>query len=256
MVKKLTTNEFITKAKKVHGDFYDYSKVEYINAHTNVCIICPIHGDFLQTPNSHLRGCGCWLCRNKTIGKKAVKKVRGFGVLDILGFSHTNAYAYWHRMLERCYSEEYQSRMPTYKGCSVCEEWLLFSNFLEWFKMHYKEGCELDKDLLVKGNKIYSPNTCCFVPQEINKLIIKNDKKRGDLPIGVSRLKNKYVAHIFYDGKPHTIGVYTTIHDAFNKYKFVKEERIKNIAKKYYEEGKIEKCVYDALMRYEVNIND
>ena len=64
-MKKLTTNEFIEKARKVHGDKYDYSKVNYVNAKTKVCIICPIHGEFWQTPDLHLQGCGCSLCSGK-----------------------------------------------------------------------------------------------------------------------------------------------------------------------------------------------
>ena len=57
-----TTDEFIAKAKKIHGDKYDYSKVEYVNDRTKVCIICPKHGEFWQTPNHHLSGCGCPKC--------------------------------------------------------------------------------------------------------------------------------------------------------------------------------------------------
>ena len=59
---RITTEEFINKAKKVHGDKYDYSKVEYKNNSTKICIICPIHGEFWQTPSSHLGGCGCPKC--------------------------------------------------------------------------------------------------------------------------------------------------------------------------------------------------
>ena len=60
--KKTTTEEFIERARKVHGDKYDYSKVEYINSRTKVCIICPEHGEFWQEANSHLKGCGCLKC--------------------------------------------------------------------------------------------------------------------------------------------------------------------------------------------------
>lgn len=61
----MTTEEFIKKARKVHGDKYDYSKVEYVNTATKVCIICPVHGEFWQTPNCHLSGCGCPTCSRK-----------------------------------------------------------------------------------------------------------------------------------------------------------------------------------------------
>ena len=65
MSKKKTTNEFINEARKVHGDKYDYSKVEYIDANTKVCIICPKHGEFWQKPISHIRGNGCPICNPK-----------------------------------------------------------------------------------------------------------------------------------------------------------------------------------------------
>ena len=60
---KLNTESFITKAKEVHGDKYDYSKVEYINARTKVCIICPVHGEIMIIPNKHLKGYGCNKCK-------------------------------------------------------------------------------------------------------------------------------------------------------------------------------------------------
>lgn len=69
---------FIIKAKEKHGEKYDYSKVEYVDAHTKVCIICPKHGEFWQTPNSHLNGCGCSKCgRNKSLTtEEFIEKVK------------------------------------------------------------------------------------------------------------------------------------------------------------------------------------
>ena len=61
-MKKLTTEEFIERAKKIHGDKYDYSKAKYINNITPICIICSVHGEFWQTPIHHLRGCDCPKC--------------------------------------------------------------------------------------------------------------------------------------------------------------------------------------------------
>lgn len=69
MSNRLTTEEFITKAKSIHGNKYDYSKVEYANTATKVCIICPEHGEFWQKPSSHLRGRGCPACGNLNRGK-------------------------------------------------------------------------------------------------------------------------------------------------------------------------------------------
>ena len=80
MSKRITTEQFIEEAKKIHGDKYDYVKVVYINKHTKVCIICPIHGEFWQTPNNHLQGHGCPYCTkrfgyNKATFAEKAKKV-------------------------------------------------------------------------------------------------------------------------------------------------------------------------------------
>ena len=86
----------------------------------------------------------------------------------------TIQYQYWFDMMKRCYSKDYHKRFPTYKGCTVCEEWLNYQNFGKWFDDNFyqieNEIMCLDKDILHKGNKIYSPDTCVFVPQRINTL--------------------------------------------------------------------------------------
>lgn len=86
----------------------------------------------------------------------------------------TPYYHTWRHMLERCYSKKYQEKHPTYKGCVVAEEWHNFQNFAKWYEDNYYEVegqiIDLDKDILVKGNKTYSPQTCVFAPQSINKL--------------------------------------------------------------------------------------
>ena len=86
----------------------------------------------------------------------------------------TKCYDTWHSMLERCYYPKYQEKYPTYKDCEVCESWHNFQAFAEWYNDNYYEihgevMC-LDKDILIKGNKIYSPETCVFVPEKINNL--------------------------------------------------------------------------------------
>lgn len=95
-------------------------------------------------------------------------------------------YRTWRSMLNRCYSNNYKSKRPSYIGCSVAEEWLKFSIFKEWMKSQSWEGNNLDKDLLIKGNKIYSPSTCIFVSPQINGFIVDNAASRGNLMIGVS----------------------------------------------------------------------
>lgn len=101
-------------------------------------------------------------------------------------------------MIERCYSEKWHIKHPTYIGCSICDEWKSLSNYKEWFDLNYIDGWVLDKDIIVQGNKVYSPETCAFIPHEVNLFVIGNMARRGDCMVGVSlvtdlRTKNKYL---------------------------------------------------------------
>ncbi len=95
-------------------------------------------------------------------------------------------YQKWVSMLKRCYSDKLQNRYPTYRGCTVCEEWLTFSNFKSWMEQQDWENKHLDKDLLVRGNKVYSPDTCVFLTKEVNSFLTDSKSSRGEFPIGVS----------------------------------------------------------------------
>lgn len=96
------------------------------------------------------------------------------------------AYEAWHGMMARCYSSYRQRKYPSYVGCMVDEGWLTFSNFYSWWKENYKEEWQVDKDLLVPGNKVYSSQTCTYIPQDLNTFTVGNDRSRGEWPIGVS----------------------------------------------------------------------
>lgn len=252
------TEDFIRKSKIVHGNKYDYSKVVYINNHTKVCIICPTHGEFWQTPNDHLRGKGCGRCKGDAIKKP----ICGVGINDLYGGERdSKIYYIWVNMLNRCYNASKWSKHPTYEGCKVCDEWLIFSNFQKWYQSNSCRDFALDKDILIKGNKVYSPDTCCFVPQEINNLFLKSQRIRGKYPIGVVKTRNgRFVARISKrrNGiiRREEIGYYATSEEAFISYKHEKESYIKQLAQEYYDRGEITKKVYDALMRYEVEITD
>ena len=178
----------------------------------------------------------------------------------------TKEYDIWKGMLRRCYDEKHRKKFPTYIGCQVCKEWLYYPNFHEW--LHSQENFEqwyngehwhIDKDILVKGNKIYSPDNCCLVPQNVNELFVKNKRSRGNYPIGVSYLKkiNKYQANCAkYDSLIY-LGVYDTPEEAFNiGYKPFKENLIKEIAQEEYNKGNITVVCYKAMMKYEVEITD
>ena len=107
----------------------------------------------------------------------------------------TKAYVTWFSMMTRCYNPTYHKRQPTYIDCEVCEEWLNFQNYAKWFEENYYESdykLELDKDLF-SSSKVYSPDTCCFLPKKLNcrlknyknnpiKLIESYNEFKHDLP--------------------------------------------------------------------------
>lgn len=139
-------------------------------------------------------------------------------------------YRTWTNMLTRVYSKEFLIRNPTYLGVSVCDEWLWFSNFRDWMILQDHKNKSLDKDILKVGNKIYSPETCCFVEQSINTLIIN----KGNQNTGVSydEKNNKYVAQYSNNGKQIKIGRYKNKKEALKNYNKIKCRHILDIAKK------------------------
>lgn len=162
-------------------------------------------------------------------------------------------------MFTRCYSTSYHKTRPSYIGCHVDAKFHNFSEFVEWAELQYcfdHPKSELDKDLLIKGNKIYSPENCVFIPQEVNTLLTKTDAKRGDEPIGVtfSVSKQLYEAKMSVYGKQVSLGYFNNPVDAFNRYKQAKESHIKELASKY--RDLIDPRTYLALTTYTVNITD
>lgn len=308
-----TKEQFITKAKAIHGDMYDYSSVEYVNNHTAVTIVCPIHGEFSQYPTNHTKGAKCPYCQNirenqtsflnkarsvhggrydyskaqyqscnvklcvtcklhgdfwvlpsahisgsgcpKCAREATRSLVAGMGICDVESSRGDKIRQRWQGILERCYAAKRRHRSPTYQDCTICNEWLRLSHFKVWHEdpaNGYREGYHLDKDIISKGNRIYSPEMCCFVPSEINEQFRGVIARRNDYPIGVRKMKNRYAAYL--NGK--FLGSATTPEEAFILYKRAKENRIKELAEKYYAKGEITKRVYDAMMRYQIEITD
>ena len=127
-------------------------------------------------------------------------------------------YQTWVDMLKRCYSKKHQESKPTYKGCTVSEEWLLFSNFRAWMVEQDWEGFQLEKDLLIRGNKIYSPETCVFVTSQVNNFILEGGRSRGEWPIGVywdsANLKFKAVCRNPFTRKSEHLGRFSCEYEA------------------------------------------
>lgn len=166
----------------------------------------------------------------------------------------TLAYVTWINMIKRCYSKKLHLKRPTYIGCTVHPDWHNFQNFSKWFEENNVEGWHLDKDILFKGNKIYSSETCCFVPPEINTLFIKSDSIRGEYPIGVTIKGNKFRARIKKENKEVHIGLFTSIDDAFDAYKLAKKEYVIELADKW--KPYLTIPCYESLVNYKIEITD
>ncbi len=175
----------------------------------------------------------------------------------------TKEYLHWSGCIERCYDSQFLLKNPTYENCSVCEEWHSFQNFAKWYEENYYEiegeRMELDKDILVKGNKVYSPETCVFVPNRINLFLNKRQNLRGSLPIGVTYKSGDTSRFVSRCNNPLTgireyLGVYNTPEEAFYTYKSRKEAIAKELANYY--QFCIPTILYEALVKYRVDIND
>lgn len=166
----------------------------------------------------------------------------------------TNAYAVWRGMIRICYKEEMQDKHPTYVGCYVCDEWHDFQAFAGWIESQKYGNCgyQLDKDILITGNKIYSPDTCCFVPRELNMLLIDSGASRGHYPQGVSLKKEngKFQAGLRVNGKTRHIGYFDCPNKAHQTYKTAKERYVKNKALEW--ANRIEWNVFLALMNWQL----
>lgn len=183
-------------------------------------------------------------------------KIFGVGINDIPDFCLDKCYTVWHSMLRRSYSEVYKLRKPTYWDVYTEEQWHRLSKFKAWFDVNYINGYELDKDILVPGNRMYGEETCCFIPQQINSALIKT-KSSTDLPLGVSIKKHtgKYIAQmstITEDGKRIGVhlGSFTNPEAASQAYKQGKESYIKELAERW--KSVISLRAYEGLINYKV----
>ena len=172
-------------------------------------------------------------------------------------------YEIWRGVLKRVYCSKTHLKSPSYKGTTIDVKWHSMTTFIEDVStlIGYEKALtikwNLDKDLLSKGAKHYSIETCCLIPQEVNKMVLDSRKRRGKYPIGVSyRVKNKkYIARLrTHDQGEHSLGYYDTPEEAFYVYKAAKEAYVKTVANKWKEQ--IDQRVYESLMNWEINITD
>ena len=239
------------------GDF----KVLKYNDKTNVEI------QFLRTGFETVATLGN--IRNGEVKDPYSPSVYGVGILGTkypirVNGAHTKEYMLWCSMLQRCYSNTFKKKYPTYEGCKVSDNFKSYEYFYEWCHNQIGFGndgngnpFQLDKDLLTKGNKVYSESTCVFIPSEINLLLVKREASRGKHLIGVcwSNTNKAFVATVRKNkGKSEHLGLFNTEIEAFNAYKQAKESFVKEQANNW--KSQIDDRAYEALMNYTVDIDD
>ena len=236
--------------------------VEY-NKHSD--IVVEFQDDYKFRTNTTYSNFKNGQCKNPYI-----KSVYGHGIIGTkypvsFNCEAVKEYDLWANMLKRCFYEKTKKRQPAYNNVTCCDEWLSYENFYEW--VHSQDNFEqwyhgkrwaLDKDINVKGNRIYSPEMCCLVPQNVNCLLLKRDALRGNLPLGVKIVGDKFEASCNnpFTGKTEHLGRFKTPEEAFYSYKHKRECHIRQVAKIEYDVGNITKQCYDALMNYSIEIDD
>lgn len=167
--------------------------------------------------------------------------------LSSIGGVATPEYTVWYNMLERCYNPNRRVTNLAYVNSTVCLDWLNFQNFAHWYVNtgYYAIGYELDKDLLYPGNTLYSPDTCCMVPSKINAILRTSNVIR-ELPQGVYRSRNKFLAQLKCRPEGRHIGVYSTAEEASLAYNLAKKTYIQTLANEWLPYTDI--LVYEALL--------
>ena len=205
--------------------------------------------------------------KRNAIKDKLSPSVYGVGIVGIryntkVDGKHAIEYGTWKNMLRRCYSEKCRQKFQSYNDCTVSENFKKYSYFYEWSNKQVGfNGVDgtgnpfhLDKDLLVKGNKIYSETTCVFLPLEINIALAIKDSKHKKFHVGVRKNRNKYESVCCINSKSTYLGLFNTEIEAFNAYRQTKESYLKELAEKWKDE--IDERAYNALMNYQVEITD
>lgn len=250
----------MVKRMEVEGQVYssnnygDVIILEYINSY-NVKIRFINTGYVTTTQMSNIR--------SGRVRDPYVPTVFGIGVLGDKYATCVNSktvkeYLLWHSMLERCYSTLQHVKNPSYAGCTVSDNFKSYEYFYEWCHLQHGfsiEGWQLDKDLLVKGNKIYSENTCVFIPREINNALSNTGSSGKQYPLGVSKQGCSFIARLNgTDGRSVYLGRFNTPEEAFLAYKYHKEQYLEHLAYKW--EPYIDTRAFYALLNYIVEISD
>ena len=157
----------------------------------------------------------------------------------------------WRDIIKRVASEKFQNKRPEYKGCTISNEWIYASNFVNWVKSQDYKNKSIDKDIIVIGNKHYSKETCCLVTNEVNSLMcISSRNNKNNLLLGVT-YRNKYISQISFKGEHYHIGNFNLECEAHNAYRLKRAEFIRILAS---EEN--DKIIIDGLIRHAERFED
>lgn len=149
---------------------------------------------------------------------------------------HDEAYCAWKDMHRRCYDENFHLNRGTYADCVVCEDWHNYQTFAEWFyKQKRQTGWQLDKDILISGNREYSTRACRFVPVAINSLFSRVPEEIKNEYTGVRKVRSSYRAELTVESKRISLGTYKSAEEASVAYVKAKNENVKRVANNYRE---------------------
>ena len=186
--------------------------------------------------------------------KRTVAGVGFIGSGSYNSVLHANEYLVWRDIIYRCYKPEVMNRRPCYVNCEVDDRWHNFQNFADWYVKHEFSGLgyQVDKDLLVSGNSVYSPDNCCLLPKEINSKIQTSNSRTKLVGTTLHKVSGRWQSQIRVDGKQLFLGTFDTQIEAHLAYVEAKEFHIHEIAEKW--KGDIEDKAYEALSNWKVDI--
>lgn len=248
---------------------HDYSKGRVFKGKFGVCKVLKYNNArdvLVEFEDGFIRKCASSSLVKGDVKNPNFPTIFGVGYLgsgkfsEVKDVSKTYAYKIWRHMLERCFSKGHEK---AYSDCTVCNEWLCFNNFATWchnqhgFNTLDEDGnrLHLDKDFKKKGNRVYSPETCIFIPKKINQAIVNRRQHRGGSAIGVVKTKyGKFHSQILINGVREHGKSYDNMEDAFDEYKQKKEKYLKDLANEHSE------CLgvhaVEVVCNYKVEIND
>lgn len=190
----------------------------------------------------------------KNIKHPSIYGVGYVGQGEYITSKNYKSYQLWVSMIQRGHSAKFHLKEPTYKDVTVCKEWHNFQNFAKWYEDNYNpktmKGWDLDKDILSKEFKIYSAQTCCFVPTEINLIFALKYKHNDECPIGIIKTKHSYIVRVNKGDNREYVGSFKTLSEAIIVNKRVKEAYVKEVAQKW--KHLISYKVYEILLNHTI----